>query len=133
MPPDFLAFLSQLGPAGLAAVAVWWLTRQHEKSVKVLSDSHAASYQTISESIKEMSVTLDHRIEFYRDILEKNYQVFVQVEKRLEEVAGRISEISRELMGIQMRLESTERHLSTLPSPSRSRSLTTTEPPVTLR
>lgn len=87
---QLIGWLSQLGSAGLAAVAVWWLTNKHEKAIATMTTNHAASFTSISAALDKQTAAMEKRLQDYQDMDRKKIEVMATVIACVNELVRRV-------------------------------------------
>lgn len=102
---DVLSIVSQFGSAGLAVLAVWWLTNKYEKLQSDITSKHLEGMQILSESVKKLEQKMDdaHRNVSNHDA--RGIELLQDLQHKLDTLAKTSSETERRLEWIERSIE----------------------------
>lgn len=89
-----IGWVSQLGSAGLAALAVWWLTGKHEKAIASMTANHAAAFATISESYGKLAGIVEKRSDLYQELERQRIAIMTQIAAALAACERRLDTLT---------------------------------------
>lgn len=99
--------VSQFGPAGLAVLAVWWLSGKHEKAITQITDKNLEGMKVVGASINSISDGIGKRDSIHQALVER-------IILALAEFNGKLSNLCEFMKDVERRLENVERHYSEL-------------------
>lgn len=80
--------LQSFGPAGLAGIAVWFLSQKHEKREKMQIEAHAASFAILAAAHKESTAATDARLGEYLKLERERIALMTQLVERIGALAS---------------------------------------------
>ncbi len=89
LPPnasEVLGFLQTMGPAGLAGIAIWWLTNRHEAIIKTVSDAHIQAFKDLSEKLGAASLD-------YKSLAQECLRAQVASSVKVDEMRADLQEV----------------------------------------
>lgn len=112
---DVVAALSNLGSAGLAALAVWWLTTRHESVIKSLNDAHVESLGKLTAGFDSLTRAQQQRDTAYQAVIDRQVQTLIEVAGRVGDMARAVDGINDAVTELSRRIEAVERSVDGRP------------------
>lgn len=113
-PADVMSILSQLGSAGLAALAIWWLTNKHEKTINSITESHQKGMEMLSASLNKMEEGNEKRDSALQSVLEKKVLALMEMNQKISALIAGQKEMERRLEEVEKKahFKSPDSHLA---------------------
>lgn len=108
---NVIQILTSFGSAGLAAIAVWWLTGKHEKAFDKLSTGFTVGQELMAKTIEKIDLRQENRDKVYQDLADKKIQAVVQLANNIDTMTRGLDESNRRIEAVNSRLETIDRRL----------------------
>lgn len=102
-PADVVALLSPYGSAGLAILAVWWMSTKFEKIIGDINTKHSDGFKMLTDTIKGIQLGFDQRDTAYQTLLEKKITAFIGFSEELRKHGDIIRENTRRVEELEKR------------------------------
>lgn len=102
-PAELVTMLGPFGSAGLAILAVYWMSTKFEKIIADINNKHSEGFKMIADTIKGIQISFDHRDNAYQALLEKEIAAFIEFSGKLDKHGDIIRDNTRRLEELEKR------------------------------